>query len=288
MRTRPADRGLAHLRRSNAPPRARPRCARRARPGAGRVRWPIAVARALEQALAERLSARCTVRNTVELSTPASCAAAARLPPRTSASSSASSAAPMSRCTDAFIVCGSSYFQCIDAIRRLRPSLHQPGARHVRCLVHRHSLPRPPQRPPRPPPGACCCCAWRWARCGSPTRCSSRWSSRFAGTAQFFESVGYPRRAGDAGVRRSSWLIGAALVLGVYARQAALLSLPILLAVVWVHIPNGWVCTWPRAAAGSTRCSCSSARWCCGWPATARWRCAAARAWRGARARAVR
>ena len=32
-----------------------------------------------------------------------------------------------------------------------------------------------------------------------------------------------------------------ALLLGVYARQAALLSVPILLTVVWVHAPNGWV-----------------------------------------------
>jgi putative oxidoreductase len=62
----------------------------------------------------------------------------------------------------------------------------------------------------------------------------------FAGTAQYFESVGL---AGGlvAPVFAAEIVIGAALVLGIYARQAALLSLPILLAVVWVHLPNGWV-----------------------------------------------
>jgi putative oxidoreductase len=62
----------------------------------------------------------------------------------------------------------------------------------------------------------------------------------FAGTAQFFESVGIPG-ALVAPVFAAELAIGAALILGVYARQAALLSLPILLTVVWVHIPNGWV-----------------------------------------------
>jgi putative oxidoreductase len=62
----------------------------------------------------------------------------------------------------------------------------------------------------------------------------------FAGTAQFFESVGIPG-ALVAPVFAAELAIGAALIVGVYARQAALLSLPILLTVVWVHLPNGWV-----------------------------------------------
>jgi putative oxidoreductase len=62
----------------------------------------------------------------------------------------------------------------------------------------------------------------------------------FAGTASYFQSVGIPG-ALVAPVFAAELAIGAALVLGLYARQAALLSLPILLAVVWVHIPNGWV-----------------------------------------------
>jgi putative oxidoreductase len=64
----------------------------------------------------------------------------------------------------------------------------------------------------------------------------------FAGTAQFFESVGIP---GVLVIPLFTIEIvsGAALLCGVYARQVALLTVPILLTVVWVHAPNGWVHT---------------------------------------------
>ena len=66
----------------------------------------------------------------------------------------------------------------------------------------------------------------------------------FAGTAQFFESVGLPG-ALVLPVFVLEIAAGLALLAGVYARQAALLTLPILLTVVWVHAPNGWVHTSP-------------------------------------------
>ncbi|MCW5656080.1 MAG: DoxX family protein [Burkholderiaceae bacterium] len=62
----------------------------------------------------------------------------------------------------------------------------------------------------------------------------------FAGTARYFESVGLAG-ALVAPVFAAEVAIGLALILGAYARQTALLSLPMLLVIVWVHLPNGWV-----------------------------------------------
>lgn len=62
----------------------------------------------------------------------------------------------------------------------------------------------------------------------------------FSGTAQYFESVGIPG-ALVIPLFTVEMTAGMALLLGVFARQAALLTLPILLTVVWVHAPNGWV-----------------------------------------------
>ena len=62
------------------------------------------------------------------------------------------------------------------------------------------------------------------------------------GTAQFFESVGFP-----------GWLAypvaffeiggGAVLLAGIATRIVSLLFIPILLGALWVHAGNGWVFT---------------------------------------------
>jgi putative oxidoreductase len=62
------------------------------------------------------------------------------------------------------------------------------------------------------------------------------------GTAQYFASIGLPAALAYP-VFAVELLGGAALVLGVYARQVALLLLPIMAAATWVHLPNGWVHT---------------------------------------------
>lgn len=62
------------------------------------------------------------------------------------------------------------------------------------------------------------------------------------GTAQYFNSVGFPGFLAYP-VFAAELVGGIALVLGVYARQVALLLIPIMLAAAWVHVPNGWVHT---------------------------------------------
>lgn len=64
------------------------------------------------------------------------------------------------------------------------------------------------------------------------------------GTAQFFESVGYPGFLAYP-VFGIELLGGVALVLGIYARQVALALVPVMAAAAWVHVPNGWVFTSP-------------------------------------------
>jgi putative oxidoreductase len=62
------------------------------------------------------------------------------------------------------------------------------------------------------------------------------------GTAQFFTSIGLPGFLAYP-VFAAELLGGAALVLGIYARQAALGLVPIMAVAAWVHVPNGWVHT---------------------------------------------
>jgi putative oxidoreductase len=62
------------------------------------------------------------------------------------------------------------------------------------------------------------------------------------GTAQFFDSVGYPGFLAYP-VFVAELVGGVALVLGVYARQVSLALVPIMLAAAWVHVPNGWLHT---------------------------------------------
>jgi putative oxidoreductase len=63
-----------------------------------------------------------------------------------------------------------------------------------------------------------------------------------AGTAQFFESIGLPGSLAYP-VFVAELLGGLALLLGLYARQVAILLTPIMLVATWVHVPNGWVHT---------------------------------------------
>ncbi len=60
------------------------------------------------------------------------------------------------------------------------------------------------------------------------------------GTAQFFQSIGYPAAFAYL-VFAGETLAGIALVIGFQTRLAALAGIPILLGAFLVHAPNGWV-----------------------------------------------
>ena len=62
------------------------------------------------------------------------------------------------------------------------------------------------------------------------------------GTAQYFESIGFLGSLAYP-VFLAELLGGIALVLGLYARQIALLLVPVMATAAWVHVPNGWVHT---------------------------------------------
>jgi putative oxidoreductase len=62
------------------------------------------------------------------------------------------------------------------------------------------------------------------------------------GTASYFQSVGLPGVLAYP-VFGAELLGGVALIVGVYARQVALLLVPIMAAAAWVHVPNGWLHT---------------------------------------------
>ena len=64
------------------------------------------------------------------------------------------------------------------------------------------------------------------------------------GTAKFFESVGVPGLLAYP-VFAAELVGGLALLFGVFARQAALALVPIMVVAAWVHLPNGWAHTSP-------------------------------------------
>jgi putative oxidoreductase len=61
-----------------------------------------------------------------------------------------------------------------------------------------------------------------------------------AGTAGFFQSIGYPAALAYI-VIAAEIAGGIALILGVWVRLVSLLFVPILLGAVWQHAGNGWL-----------------------------------------------
>lgn len=61
-----------------------------------------------------------------------------------------------------------------------------------------------------------------------------------AGTAQFFESIGYPGFLAYV-VMAAETLGGLALIAGFQTRLVAFGLVPLLIGAMMVHVPNGWV-----------------------------------------------
>jgi putative oxidoreductase len=62
----------------------------------------------------------------------------------------------------------------------------------------------------------------------------------FAGTAQFFQSIGLPASLAYVTIVAEA-VGGALLVLGIGTRWVPLALIPILVGAAWVHSGNGWV-----------------------------------------------
>ena len=60
------------------------------------------------------------------------------------------------------------------------------------------------------------------------------------GTVGFFGSLGLPATVAYLTIF-GEVIGGSALLLGIYPRLVALLSLPILIGATWVHVGNGWL-----------------------------------------------
>lgn len=66
-----------------------------------------------------------------------------------------------------------------------------------------------------------------------------------AGTAGFFQSVGFPGWTAYP-VFAAELLGGSAILLGIYARQVSALLVPVMLGAASVHFANGWVFSAPN------------------------------------------
>ena len=60
------------------------------------------------------------------------------------------------------------------------------------------------------------------------------------GTVAYFESLGLPAAAAYLTIL-AEVVGGTAILLGLYTRLAALLSIPLLLGALWAHSGNGWL-----------------------------------------------